>query len=328
MMGDFSRPYQGIRFVKTRTLGKTGLRVSEIGFGGWAVGGNAFGNSYGETDDTTSRAAILRALELGVTLFDTADVYGHGHSEALIGEVLKEWSGPAPTVVTKGGINFYRRDGTLEQDWTPLALAHAVQQSLARLRRETLDVFLLMNPPVEDLDRWKAWDTLEALKRAGKIRFAGVSVADPADGVWLLQNRLPVDLLEVAYSLFYQGASVELLPLAQNRGVGVLAREPLANGFLSGKYAAATEFPSGDIRASLPREYVAAMTETAEQLDFLRRGGERTPAQAALRFVLDDVRVSSVVVGAKTPGQTEENVGAARVPGIEESERERVAGVF
>ena len=314
--------------MKLKTLGITGLRVSELGFGGWAVGGNTFGNSYGETDDAVSRAAILRALELGVTLFDTADVYGHGHSEALLGEVLIDWSGPAPTIVTKAGINFYRRDDTLEQDWTPLALAHAVQQSLSRLRRDTLDVFLLMNPPVEDLDRWKVWDTLDALKRAGKIRFAGVSVAEPADGVWLLENRLPVDVLEVACSVFYQGASVALLPLAQKRGVGILAREPLANGFLSGKYAADAVFEAGDIRASLPREYVAAMAETAERLDFLRRDGVRTLAQAALRFVLDDTRVASVVVGAKTPEQVEENVGAAGVPGIDESERARVAGVF
>ena len=314
--------------MNTRKLGKTGLRVSEIGFGGWAVGGNAFGNSYGETDDAVSRAAIRRALELGVTLFDTADVYGHGHSEALLGEVLADWSGPPPVVVTKGGVNFYRRDGTLEPDWTPLALAHAVQQSLSRLRRETLDVFLLMNPLPEDLDRFKVWDTLDALKRAGKIKHSGASVAEPADGVRLLRNNRPVDVLQVAYSVFYQGASVELLPLARTRGVGILAREPLANGFLSGKYEAASAFGDGDIRAALPREYVAAMAETAVQLDFLRRGGERTLAQAALRFVLDDPVVASVVVGAKTPAQVEENVQSGAVPPIDAAERERVAGVF
>lgn len=314
--------------MKTRRLGKTGLRVSEIGFGGWAVGGNAFGNSYGETDDGVSRAAIRRALELGVTLFDTADIYGHGHSEALLGEVLAQWSGPPPIVVTKGGINFYRRDETLEQDWTPYALAHAVQQSLLRLRRETLDVFLLMNPPVEELGRWKAWDTLEALKRSGKIRFYGVSVAEPSDGMRLLQADDPIDVLEFGYSLFYQGAAPEMVPLAQKRGVGLLAREPLANGFLSGKYTPASTFAAGDIRAALPPEYITAMTETAARLDFLRRAGARTPAQAALRFVLDDPAVSSVVVGAKTPGQVEENAGASLVPPIDDRERQRIAGVF
>ena len=314
--------------MRMRRLGRTGLSVSEIGFGGWAIGGNGWGNSYGDTDDLVSKAAIQKALDLGVTLFDTADVYGQGHSEALLGEVLTEWGGPPPVVVTKGGINFYRKDGTLEPDWTPLALAHAVQQSLIRLRREALDVFLLMNPPVEDLDRFRVWETLDALRRGGKIQWVGVSVAEPADGVWLLQNHLPVDVLEVGYSLFYQGATTELLPLARRRKVGVLAREPLANGFLTAKYGPDAVFPQGDIRAFLPPEYVAAMAQTAAQLDFLRRDGARTAAQAALRFVLDDPAVSSVIVGAKTAEQIEENVGAADVPPIGEAERERIAGVF
>lgn len=314
--------------MKMRRLGRTGISVSEVGFGGWAVGGNGWGNSYGDTDDAASKAAIRRALELGVTLFDTADVYGQGHSEALLGEALAEWEGPPPVVVTKGGINFYRKDGTLEPDWTPLALAHAVQQSLTRLRREALDVFLLMNPPVADLDRFRVWETLDALRRAGKIKWVGASVAEPEDGVWLLQNNLPVDILEVGYSLFYQGATTELLPLARKRKVGILAREPLANGFLTGKYGPNAAFPEGDIRASLPPEYVAAMAQTAAQLDFLRRDGARTAAQAALRFVLDDPAVSSVIVGAKTAAQVEENVAASDVPPIDEAERERIAGVF
>jgi len=314
--------------MNARLLGKTGLKVSEIGFGGWAIGGNAFGNSYGPTEDAVSKAAIRRALEMGVTLFDTADIYGHGHSEALLGEVLAQWDGPQPTIVTKGGVNFYRRDDTLEPDWTPYGLAHAVQQSLMRLRRETLDVFLLMNPPVEDLDRWRVWDTLDALRRSGKIRHVGASVAEPAEGVWLLRNNLPVDVLEVAYSIFYQGATTELLPLARKRKVGLLAREPLANGFLSGKYGPDAIFGEGDIRAALPREYVQAMTQTAAQLQFLTQNGRRTLAQAALRFVLDDLAISSVIVGAKTPEQVEENIGAAHVPSISQAEREQIAGVF
>jgi len=314
--------------MRLHKLGKTGLRVSEIGFGGWAIGGNAFGNSYGDTDDAVSRATLRFALEHGVTLLDTADAYGQGHSEALIGEVLKDWSGPAPTLVTKGGLNFYRQDGTLEPDWTPLSLAHAVQQSLSRLRQETLDVFLLMNPPVEALERLRVWDTLAALQRAGKIAHYGVSVAEPAEGVWLLRQKAPVAVLEVGYSLFYQGATSELLPLARAQKVGILAREPLANGFLTGKYGPDAAFAKGDIRAALPREYVAAMAEAAAKLEFLRRNGERTAAQAALRFVLDDPAVSCVVVGAKTPAQIEENLGALTTAPIDAAERVQIAGVF
>ena len=106
--------------MRTRRLGKTGLEVSEIGFGGWAVGGNAFGNSYGDTDDEVSQSAVRRALELGVTLFDTADVYGQGHSEALLGEVLNTWPGRSPIVVTKGGINFTGATGHWNRTGRPM----------------------------------------------------------------------------------------------------------------------------------------------------------------------------------------------------------------
>ncbi|MEO7719923.1 MAG: aldo/keto reductase [Capsulimonas sp.] len=311
-----------------RKFGRTGWKVSEIGFGGWAIGGDAFGNSYGATDDEVSKAALRRALELGVNLIDTADIYGHGHSEALIGEVLRDWTGAQPYVVTKGGVNFYRKDDTLEQDWTPFALAHAVQQSLIRLRRETLDLFLLMNPPVEELERLRVWDTLEALQRGGKIHHYGVSVAEPADGVWLLENDAPVTAIEVAYSLFYQGATTDLLPLARRKKVAILAREPLANGFLAGVHGSESVFPEGDIRASLPLEYVTAMAETAERLRFLTDGDGRTPAQAAIRFVLDDPAVACVVAGAKTPAQVEENVAAVSVAAVTEAERDRIAEVF
>jgi aryl-alcohol dehydrogenase-like predicted oxidoreductase len=191
-----------------------------------------------------------------------------------------------------------------------------------------LDVFLLMNPPVEELNRWRVWETLDALRRSGKIKYIGVSVAEPADGVWLLRQNLPVDVLEVAFSIFYQGATTELLPLARKRKVGILAREPLANGFLSGKYAEDATFGDGDIRAALPREYVQAMTQTAAQLQFLTQQGQRTLAQAALRFALDDPAVSSVIVGAKTPAQMEENCGAVNISPISETEREQIAAVF
>ncbi len=314
--------------MKHRRLGKTNLRVSELGFGGWAIGGAAFGNSYGPTDDPVSRAALARALEQGITLFDTADIYGHGHSEALIGEALAEWTGPQPTVVTKGGINFYRNDGTLEADWTPYGIARAVQQSLVRLRRETLDIYLLMNPEVETLDRWRAWETLDALRRAGKIAHYGVSVQTPEDGVWLLRHNKPVSVIEVALSVFFQGATTELLALARKRQVGILAREPLANGFLAGRYGAKTTFEDGDIRAALPPEYVQAMTETSAKLGFLTEGNLRTPAQAALRFVLDEPHVASAIVGMKTPAQVDENVGAVSVPPLTDDEHARIGRVF
>jgi aryl-alcohol dehydrogenase-like predicted oxidoreductase len=229
--------------------------------------------------------------------------------------------------VTKGGINFYRKDGTLEQDWTPYGVAHAVQQSLYRLRRDTLDVFLLMNPPVREMKRWRVWETLEALRRADKVRFYGVSVAEPEDGVWLLENDAPVDVIEVTFSLFYQAAVMPLLPLAERAGVGIIVREPLANGFLA-ETDHTRVFDDGDIRRNLPPEYVDAMRETAVNLGFLADGTGRTPAQAAIRFALDAPGVSSVVVGAKTPEQVRDNAGAINVPPLTAEERRRITEVF
>jgi aryl-alcohol dehydrogenase-like predicted oxidoreductase len=314
--------------MKSRPLGKTGFKVSEIGFGGWGIGGNGFGNSYGITDDDNSIAALHAALDAGVTLIDTADVYGHGHSEALIGRVLKERGGKRPVVVTKGGVNFYRPDGGIETDWTPYSIAHAVQRSIERLACESLDVFLLMNPPVELLDRWKTWETLEALQKAGKIQHFGVSVGDHEDGTWLLKQNYPVAVLEVPYSLFFQGASVDLFPLARKRKVGIIAREPLANGFLTGKYGPSPNFPDGDMRRSLSAGYPEAMYEVGRRLDFLADGTGRTKAQSALRFALDQEGISSVVVGMKTVEQVEENLGAVNVPPITSQEREQIAAAF
>jgi len=314
-----------------RRLGRAKLQVSEIGFGGWAIGGNAFECGYGPVDDDASRAAIRRALELGVTLFDTADIYGHGHSEALIGEVLDGWAGKERVVVvTKGGINFYRPGRLPEPDFTPYAMANAVQHSRARLRREKLDIYLLMNPPVDLLlERTHVRDTLAALQRAGQIGATGVSAASVSDAAALLASDYPLDVIELPFNLFDQSAIHEALPLARKRRVGVIAREPLANGFLTGKYPLGDRFPETDLRAALPPEYREALSGAASELKgVLERPGQRTLAQAALRFVLDEPGVSCVIPGAKIAAQVEENVLAAELPPLSEDEQMAIHRVF
>jgi aryl-alcohol dehydrogenase-like predicted oxidoreductase len=315
--------------VKTRVLGKARVKISELGFGGWAIGGDGFGNGYGATSDAESRAAIGRALELGVTFFDTADIYGHGHSEALIGDVLAEWPGSDKVVVcTKGGVDFYRSETGLEYDLTPYGLANAVQRSLDRLRRPKIDIYLLMNPPIGELlatDR--VWQSLGALQRADKIGAFGVSVSDPHEAVALLEHGAPVDVIEVAFSIFDQGAVTELLPLARTRRVGIIAREPLANGFLTGKYAPRHPFPPGDHRAQLPREYADALADHAQRLRFLATP-RRTMAQAALRFALDEPGIGTVVVGARTAEQVEENIAACDLDPLTDDERMAIETVF
>ncbi len=315
--------------MNTRKFGKAALRVSELGFGGWAVGGDTFGNGYGPTSDDDSRAAIRAALAAGITFFDTADIYGHGHSEALLGEVLADTSGGDKAIVcTKGGIDFYRSESGIEYDLTPYGIANAVQRSLDRLRRETIDVYLLMTPPIGALlENDRVWQSLAALQRAGKIGAYGVSVSDPHEGVALLQQNAPVDAIEVAFSLFDQGAAMELIPLARKRRVAIIAREPLANGFLTGKYVPGHVFPPGDHRSLIAREYADALADHAQALGFLATE-HRTLAQAALRFALDEPNIATVVAGARSEAQVRQNVTACDAEAITDDERRAIERVF
>src|SRR6058998_3749962 len=142
--------------MKTRILGRTGLKVSEVGFGAWAIGGNEHGNSYGPTDDAESIAAVRRAVDLGVNFIDTADVYGWGHSEEILGEALEG-----------------RRDDGY--------LAFALERSIKRLRTDHVDVYQLHNPPAEMMGDPETYEVLESLKAEHKIDHYGVSVHEPAE---------------------------------------------------------------------------------------------------------------------------------------------------
>lgn len=337
--------------MHTRTLGRTGLQVSEVGFGAWAVGGNRFGNSYGPTDDAMSRAAIHAALDAGCTFFDTADVYGHGHSEKLLGEVIAERRMRGQVVLaTKGGGNFYnmhvdpRLAAHFEQhtgrqlseygarsilpivhraDFDAAYIEFALEQSLHRLRTDWIDLYQLHNPTEQQIRDGALFGVLDRLKQAGKIRFFGVSIHQPAEGATAVASGR-ADTIQVAYNLLSQQAAHDLLPAAQAAGVGIIAREPLANGILSGKYDVLDEFPDGDIRSRWPARYRMARVEAAAYLqDVLAQPG-RTLTQAALRFALDNPAVSVVVAGAKTPGQVLENLAASALPPLTAAERDAI----
>jgi aryl-alcohol dehydrogenase-like predicted oxidoreductase len=170
--------------------------------------------------------------------------------------------------------------------------------------------------------------TLQSLQNAGHIGAYGVSVASTEDAVEILRSDFPLDVIEFPFSLFDQSALLEVLPLARKRRVGVLAREPLANGFLSGSYAAGKEFTETDMRASLPAEYRDAMVSVADQLADVLARSNRTLAQAALRFVLDEIAVSGVAVGMRTTDQVEQNVLASEMTPLTEADREAIHTVF
>ena len=295
--------------MKYRTLGKTGLKVSEVGFGAWAIGGNDHGNSYGPTDDSVSIATVERAFELGCNFYDTADVYGHGHSEELLGQTLKGHRNDV-ILATKVGGDFYHDPPRM--NFNPEYLEFAAAKSCERLQTDYIDLYQLHNPPIRLLKNGKTFKSLEKLKDSGRIRNYGVSIHDPGEGLLSMKYGQPATI-QVVFNLLRQEAKNELFRAAQRQNVGIVAREPLSNGFLSGKFNIDSTFPSGDIRNNFPRNYQAGLVRAAQQLRILE-SRTRTLAQASIRFALDHKDIATVIPGAKTPQQIQENIKASDLP--------------
>jgi aryl-alcohol dehydrogenase-like predicted oxidoreductase len=295
--------------MKYRTLGKTGLKVSEVGFGAWAIGGNDYGNSYGPTDDNVSTATVERAFELGCNFYDTADVYGHGHSEEILGQTLK---GHRKNVIlaTKVGGDFYHDPPRM--NFNPEYLEFAAAKSCERLQSDYIDLYQLHNPPIQLLKNGKIFEGLEKLKDSGRIRNYGVSIHHPQEGLLSMKYGQPATI-QVVFNLLRQEAKNELFEAAQRQNVGIIAREPLSNGFLSGKFNLDSTFPPGDIRSNFPRNYRAGLIRAAQQLRILE-SRTRTLAQASIRFTLDHNDIATVIPGAKTPQQIQENLKTSDLP--------------
>ena len=309
--------------MHTRTLGRTGLTVSEIGFGAWAIGGNAHGNSYGPTDDRESISAVRRAVDLGVKFFDTADVYGWGHSEELLGEAL-EGRRDDVILATKVGGDFYH--GGVRMNFDPGYVAFALDRSLKRLRTDRVDVYQLHNPPAEMMGDPATYETLESLKAEHKIDHYGVSVHEPSEALLCLEAGRP-EVLQIPFSLFRQEWIDDFFGEARRAGIGVIAREPLGNGFLSGTIRPDARFPSGDIRHHWPPSMIAGRAMAASRLSFLA-GPSRTMAQAALRFVLSFPEVSVTIPGSKTVAQLEENAAASGATPLADSEVQEARSLY
>src|SRR5438093_7092050 len=313
--------------MKTRILGRTRLKVTEIGCGAWAIGGNAHGNSYGPTDDAESIAAVRRAADLGVNFIDTADVYGWGHSEEILGVAL-EGHREDVHIATKVGGDFYH--GGVRMNFDPGYIAFALERSLKRLRTTHVDVYQIHNPPTELMGDPETYEVLEALKAEHKIDHYGVSVHEPAEATLCLEAGSP-EVLQIPFSLFRQEWIEDVFDAARKANVGIIAREPLGNGFLSGKIRADARFPPGDIRHHWPPSMVAGRATAAERLSFLARA-DRTMAQTALQFVLSFPAVSVTIPGAKTVAQIDENAAASGATPLTADEvrkaRERYAKDF
>ena len=291
-------------FLKNRILGRTGLNVSSIGFGTCAIGGNSHTWAYGPTDDKLSIAAMEKALEMGCNFFDTADIYGKGHAEKLLGKVIKNSNRSQVVIATKAGYEFNADEG--RQNFGFQWLLKALDASLTRLETDYIDVFQLHNPPPEIVVHPIMADTIGKLKQSGKARFFGVSVQHYRD-IPMCLNAKWIDTIQVRYNMLSHEAS-EILRMAQQDGLGVIAREPLANGFLTGKYNEKSIFPKGDFRS------LWSETEKQKMLEKVQNIKNSLPidqslSQHAVEWVLKNNSVSTVIVGCKTPEQVRDNFG-------------------
>jgi aryl-alcohol dehydrogenase-like predicted oxidoreductase len=299
--------------MRFRPLGKTGLQVSEIGFGGWAIGGptevSGVPVGWGRTSDEDSLAAIRRARDLGVNFFDTADVYGHGRSESLLGLVLSRKRSDA-IIATKVGI-VRTTSGEHRKDFSKKHIFVAIDGSLKRLRTDYIDLYQIHNPSVADLRRDELHEAMEMLQSWGKIRFWGVSVGTPEEGLEVIRNNWGYTL-QVLYNILNQQPDSVLFPEAKEKGYGIIARVPLASGLLTGKYKSGHKFAPDDVRQNFLTE--RRLDEVLQRIDEAKSilgGSAQTLAQGALRFVLSNDAVATTIPGARTQHQVEANVAAA-----------------
>ena len=296
-------------------LGKRGPYVSTIGFGAWAIGGM----NWGKTDDDVSIKALNEAIDQGVTLIDTADVYGFGHSEELIAKVIKDRGKGNLIIATKAGNDFYnstseddRGYGPIRQTYTKDYLIFAAENSLKRLNIETLDILQLHSPNLEKLEREEPWLALEQLKRDGKIKHAGLSIQSFKENeqAHLLDLHHDVlDCIQVRYNLLERQAEEMLFPKAIKYGIGVIVRIPLLFGLLTGKFNANSTFDEDDHRRmNLSAEKLKIYFEKLRTVKPLfDRYKDQTMAQVSLRFCISHPACQTAIPGAKTAKQVTEN---------------------
>jgi aryl-alcohol dehydrogenase-like predicted oxidoreductase len=293
--------------MKYRKLGKTNFEVSEISHGAWGIGGKQWLGG----DDDESVAALRRAIELGVNLIDTALAYGDGHSERLVGQVVRQTRHKiyvATKVPPKNRI-WPAQPGTSIAEVFPYDyIMRCAEESLRNLALDSIDLLQLhvWTPEWVERDNWRR--AFQDLKRSGKVRAFGVSLSDhqPDTGITVIGTGL-VDTVQVIYNVFDQGAEKNLFPLCQKENIGVLARVPLDEGGLSGHLDENTTFPPGDFREWYFRG--DRKKQVVEHVNALRRdlGEGENLAETALRFCLSHPAVSAVIPGMRTRRHAESN---------------------
>ena len=316
--------------MRTRRFGTTDLETSEVAFGTWALGSDW----WGETDDPAR--LVGRALELGVTFFDTGDAYGQGRNEEIVGRALAGVPRESIQIATKFGyvLESDRRvhaEGERRQDFAPDHVRRALEASLRRLGTDHVDLYQLHNPRMDAVERDDTFAELERLREEGKLRHYGVALG-PAIG-WrdeglLALDRPGVGSLQTVYNLLEQQPGDDFLARALGTGAGIMARVPTSSGLLEGRYTQETTFEGNDHRRHRRREWLLEGLKKVEQLRFLAIEGERTMTQVALKWILQQPGIASVVPTVTTVVELEEMAGASAAPDLTEEELDGVAELY
>lgn len=317
--------------MKYRCVGKSGVEVSEIGLGGWQVGGPLrayfeglgwISHGWGDVDGDAAVRLIHTCGELGINFIDTAAGYGAGHSEEIVGRAIGGQR-DAWVVETKGGESF-TEEGTNLKDFSRERLLHQIEESLRRLGTDYVDVYLLHNPSETDVERGECLEALTQIKQSGKARLVGVSLGTNEMGLQLLSSGI-VDVYQVVLSLM-DATAADILPAAMEAGVGVVARCAFGSGFLAGNVDETTAFADNDRRSWQADDSKRSTAATARAFGFLEVPG-RTLAQACLQYPLSFEGVSTVIPGSKSVAHMTENAAAPEAPPLSSDELARIAEV-
>ncbi len=316
--------------MQYRAFGRTGWNVSEMGFGAWAIGGDAWGN----TDDSEAIAALHRAIDLGVNFIDTADVYGNGHSEQLIAQVRKAHKQDL-IIATKAG---RRLNPHVAEGYNRANLTAFVERSLRNLEMEALDLLQLHCPPSAVYDMPEVFGILDDLVQQGKLRYYGVSVETVEEAMKAISYP-NVQSIQIIFNMFRLKPTEQFFAAARERKVGIIVRVPLASGLLTGKFRRDSQFAANDHRNYNRHgqafdqgetfsgvDYETGLAAVEELRQFVPEG--ESMSQFALRWILMYPEVSTVIAGSKNPQQAEENSRVSTLPPLSEEAMRHVQAIY
>lgn len=325
--------------MRDRTLGSTGITVSEIGFGVWTVSTTW----WGVKDESVGIKLLQQALDLGITFFDTADTYGNGLGETMLAKAL---GGRRDRIVigTKFGYDFYhhtsrRGQEELPQDWRPEYVRFAVEESLTRLQTDHIDLYQLHNPRLDAIRKDDLFAALDDLKAQGKIRCYGVALGPAIAERQIEEATTAIEHRRVAtayiiYNLLEQMLGRGVFPTARQHGAGMLVRVPHASGLLDGTVTEATVFTEQDHRYhrvstdERKRQWQSDGLKKVRQLSFLTDGTGRTLGQAALKFVLAEPSVAAVFPNIYNDALLKEFASASEAPDLSDTDLSRISQLY